>query len=145
MKKVFPYILIVVLILPLFGTVSAASTAGASASAQVSSVTSTAPTDPKALLAALKDIYARLSGLSDQTQLTITQLGATGTNVTQATLDIVSANAALARAQTAITKLNPASDSFKYSVTTTEGFLKDARNGIVTTLSDLKASLPSIK
>lgn len=138
MKKVFSFILIAALVFPLFGHVSAAATPA------IPTQSAVAP-DQKALVTALKDIYTRLNTLSNQTQSAIDQLNTNGIVTTQSELDLVNANAALAKAKTTIDKIAPQTspDAFKAAVTAAEGSLKEGRINILNALSDLKAVLPA--
>jgi hypothetical protein len=140
MNKIFSYILIAVLLFPVFGQAFAATAPITTTGTPAPQVT---PLDPKAVVAALKDIYTRLNSLSSQTQLAINQLNGSGVITDQAQTDLIGANTILAKAKIAIDKLNPQSsaDTFKTSVAITENYLKDGRTTILTSLSDLKAAL----
>jgi hypothetical protein len=143
MNRVFSFILIPALLFPLFGQAFAAA-APATPSVQASVIT--IQPDQKTIIAALKDIYTRLNSLSSQTQVAINQLNGNGVVTDQAQADLISANTVLAKAKVAIDKLTPQTgpDTFKAGVIAAEASLKEGRTDILTSLSDLKATLPSL-
>lgn len=144
MKKLFSYILIAGLLFPVLGGVSAATSTNSGQTTPTS--TQAVSLDPKTVVTVLKDIYTRLNSLSSQTQLAINQLNSNGVVTGQAQTDLISANTALAKAKVAIDKLNPQTqaDTFKTAVVAAENYLKDGRTNILSSLSDLKAALPTL-
>ncbi|GEM_PF-2169170 len=144
MKKLYLFILIGAFLFPLTGQAFAAS----------QPATTSVIDSKKAVTAALQDIFTQLTALSTKTQTTINQLNATGVATDNAQTAIIDANTTLAKAKIDIDAFSTINTSnknpsltlstLKYTAITAENTLSAAKSHIIDSLTNLKASLPSL-
>jgi hypothetical protein len=160
MKKLLSLILIAIFAFPVFGHAAASPVPAPVVTTDITSPAlqgKTLAAKKKEVEGALRDIYRQLSDLSDQTQTAIDQLNANSIVTTDAQADLTLANASLAKAKSDITTFGTigtpsgkaasifALDMMKYTATTAETTLREAKTHLIDTLTSLKASLPDLR